>query len=1449
MALANINVAVTESNISVDLQNTTVAVSSTTSNVVVGAATSSRFIEDVFDAGLKSGNVTLDVTNGTIQNITLSGNVTGLTLSNFGTGSSITAIFTQSGLGGASLDTTTHTSNWTSYSFVNDYTDFDTSPNHYSILNIFNDGTTYYSSLITEDAPPIQAGDLADNNVIINNSTTSTNKTLTLGANTTLSADVITDGSTNKFFNNTSLATSSTTHLPEGTNLYYTDGRFDTRFGSKTSDNLTEGSTNQYFTASRFNTSFADKRTDDLTEGSTNLYFTNARSRGVISAVTNSVTATDSNIDYNSSTGVITFTQKTFPPVVISGDSNPRLGGNLELFGNRIIDGVTGAPNAGIFLISPIQTSNTVSFGNSVTQTHTFVGNVDVTGNIEVSGNLNYRNVQDLFVRDQSITLNANAASDATVSIIANRPVAGVNTVLRWNETDDKWQFSNDGSAYNDILTNAQSQAFIQSSGLTQTANIVAGSLTIDATDSGTLKYVKDSELNILTSHSYGSQANTNILKYFASGGTEASPAILGNDDRIYHEQYTGHDGVALSSAPQAGMHVFYDRDTDTIGTNNVPLAFEWYVNPTVGAGGVFEKSVFKITPDRRVVFNNTGTRRFGNNRGLASVEADGSFQSQQGFSGNNSITTTSGSISGPTLTDNTLSINSGAISSATTGTFSGQVQAGTFTDGTLSINAGSISSAVNIGATGNIQTNGFIKSFGGNIETTGNIVGGFIYGNGSNLTGLPASGISNAQAQSFIQSNGLAMTAAISSNSNISTIAFFEGDLDGAVTVDVSNETGSTLNKGEAVYLTGVSTGDNPQVALADSDDATKMPAIGIVRENIATGAIGQVVTSGVMNNSSHGYTLGADLFIADAPGGLTTTIPTGESKGVQKIGKVVSANHIIVQGAFRTNATPNLNENNIFIGNAAGRVTTIGLSGLTQNLKTTGNLQVNPDTEVDGLKGLTYDSTNNYLGLGTRTPEHAIDIISDNAGNSSEIKMTQYSTSTIGNRLYYQKADGTFANSNHLDSGDHIHQAYYQPYVQKADSSGNASFTTVYGGGFSTFTGIEIDTFADGNELVHSISAASIEGLSDAADGDKLRLTDQSIRYNDGTVFVIESTTNAALTSLNGKAFYVDQGGGSTSRTYELYLDEARTQPVKVVSTGVTETATDMVIKVVAAGQPVGMELIAYRDQLADNPGSARFTASSIHKVRANGDIELACSATDDGGTATVTITEANGSIATSGNITATNLFGDGSGITGIGGSVNSFETIAVSGQSSVVAESGTDTLNLVASGAITITTDASTDTITIGGSGGTYGNTDVANFLSANVISGDIVTQGSITVNQNGKFANASFADNLYPFTGGGTISFTSPRMSDAKIGGVFYPDSGETTGAIMQCDSGASAAWVTDLDMVGRLKLHNLTTTQINALGTPEAGDTVFNTTENTICFYNGSAWHKVTSTAL
>lgn len=81
---------------------------------------------------------------------------------------------------------------------------------------------------------------------------------------------------------------------------------------------------------------------------------------------------------------------------------------------------------------------------------------------------------------------------------------------------------------------------------------------------------------------------------------------------------------------------------------------------------------------------------------------------------------------------------------------------------------------------------------------------------------------------------------------------------------------------------------------------------------------------------------------------------------------------------------------------------------------------------------------------------------------------------------------------------------------------------------------------------------------------------------------------------------------------------------------------------------------------------------------------------------------------------------LRGDGTWQTVSGGSTDSFKTIAVSGQSSVVADSSTDTLTLVAGTGMTITTNANTDTITFASSGGGGGveHMGVYYFVDTNV-----------------------------------------------------------------------------------------------------------------------------------
>ena len=67
----------------------------------------------------------------------------------------------------------------------------------------------------------------------------------------------------------------------------------------------------------------------------------------------------------------------------------------------------------------------------------------------------------------------------------------------------------------------------------------------------------------------------------------------------------------------------------------------------------------------------------------------------------------------------------------------------------------------------------------------------------------------------------------------------------------------------------------------------------------------------------------------------------PTGEANLIQKIGKVIkggTGGALTVLGAFRTNATPNLNQGSLFIGNASNQATTLNIGGNNTVLKSNG-------------------------------------------------------------------------------------------------------------------------------------------------------------------------------------------------------------------------------------------------------------------------------------------------------------------------------------------------------------------------------------------------------------------------------------------------------------------------------------------------------------------------------
>ena len=124
------------------------------------------------------------------------------------------------------------------------------------------------------------------------------------------------------------------------------------------------------------------------------------------------------------------------------------------------------------------------------------------------------------------------------------------------------------------------------------------------------------------------------------------------------------------------------------------------------------------------------------------------------------------------------------------------------------------------------------------------------------------------------------------------------------------------------------------PVVSLANASDANKMPAFGLADSDLANNEFGYVVSYGELSgiDTATSLNLHDTLYVsATTAGAITNTAPSGEGNLIQNMGVVVRENSnngsVKVGGAGRSNAAPNLNDGNIFIGNSSNKAVTASL------------------------------------------------------------------------------------------------------------------------------------------------------------------------------------------------------------------------------------------------------------------------------------------------------------------------------------------------------------------------------------------------------------------------------------------------------------------------------------------------------------------------------------------
>jgi hypothetical protein len=209
----------------------------------------------------------------------------------------------------------------------------------------------------------------------------------------------------------------------------------------------------------------------------------------------------------------------------------------------------------------------------------TISGDVNVTGNLTITGQTTYANTTTVLLGDNIITLNADIPIATAPTENAGLEVArgsSTNTSILWNETTDKWMFTNDGTNYSD-LGSAASESYANSAYLAAntsdqravTSGTYANAAFVSANAS--INFIALGTANSASSYANSAYLTANASANFITIGTANSASVYANAAYL-------HANAAFAAANTGGA-----SSSDTFARNQANAAFS-QANTALGA-------------------------------------------------------------------------------------------------------------------------------------------------------------------------------------------------------------------------------------------------------------------------------------------------------------------------------------------------------------------------------------------------------------------------------------------------------------------------------------------------------------------------------------------------------------------------------------------------------------------------------------------------------------------------------------------------------------------------------------------------------------------------------------------------------------------------------------------------------------------------------------------------